>query len=233
MQRLVLVSCFALVAAVSTPAAADPRSSHKQVSYVGVHPIPQRTGGGFCNIEGPHVHIYLPDQADVLFRVVGGSYLFVGDPIAYGYDGERHAFYGPHPVPVDELVDRPHDQHDGTVFCYLEGPHYHVYVPPLTMRFAQRGGAYWYIGEWPSTFQTEGPRYAKINVVYKPLLYSRPVVTATAPVEYHVPEIKLVAVEVPSVAIVHVPWIVVEEDVDYDIYYYRPHRHRRHSHDED
>lgn len=244
MPRALLVLCMAVwaidVVHVSITFA-DPQVAPKQVAYVGVHPIPAAEGGGFCDIEGPHVHIYLPAHADELYRVIQGRYLFVGDPVPFGYDGPRHAYSGRHPVPVDELVPGDHPEHDGAVFCYLDGPHYHIYVPPPGLTFVLRGDAYWYLGDWPRSYQLDGPRYQKINVIYAKLTYARPVVTVAAPAGYHVPVI-VIAAPRPAPVVVHAPpvvkvrarpWLVVDEDDDDDddgVYYYRRHPHHHHHH---
>lgn len=244
MSGRLLVLCtlmWVLWALRGSSASANPHVAAKQIAYTGVHPIPPADSGGFCNIEGPHVHLYLPDHADVLYRMVGGAYLFVGDPAPFGYDGPRHAYYGRHPIPVDELVGGNHREHDGELFCYLDGPHYHIYVPPPALKFVLRGDAYWYVGDWPRSYRVDAPRYQKINAIYAPLLYARPVVTASAPVGYHVP---IIEVEVPRpapvivrrpapvpvpVIEVRVPWVIVEGDDD--IRYHR--RRHRHHHDDD
>lgn len=236
MQRHLIVLCI-VVAAVAAPWASARANPHptagKQIGYVDVHPIPAEAGGGFCNISGPHVHIYQPEHADELYRVVAGSYLFIGDPVPFGYDGPKHAYYGRHPIPVDELVAKQHAEHDGSVYCYLDGPHYHIYAPPPTLTFVDRGNAYWYVGEWPRSYQLDAPRYQKINVIYEPLLYARPVVIASAPAGYHVPVIEVtvhppapVVVRRPA-PVVYAPWIVV----DYDDRYYHRHHHHHHGHD--
>jgi hypothetical protein len=239
MQRLLFATwvLVAVLGAYIAPVLASPDRATKQVMYVGVHPIPAPEGAGFCDIEGPHVHIYRPEHADELFRVVGGAYLFIGDPVAFGYDGPRHAFHGPHPIPVDEIVAAPHPEHDGTVFCYLEGPHYHIYLPPPTLKFVERGGAYWYMGEWPKSYQVEAPRYRKINVIYKPLHYARPVITVSAPDGYYEPVIEVIEPRPRVIARprriveVRVPWIVVDDGYYYEIHYHRKHHH--HHHDDD
>jgi hypothetical protein len=243
MQRHLMLLCSVLVATVvaSEPSArATPRPiPAKQIAYVDVHPIPTDAGGGFCNIEGPHVHVYRPEHADELYRVVGGSYLFIGDPVPFGYDGPKHAYYGRHPIPVDELVAKPHTEHDGGVYCYLDGPHYHIYVPPPTLTFVDRGNAYWYVGAWPRSYQLDAPRYQKINIIYAPLLYARPVVTASAPAGYHVPIIE-VTVRPPAPAVrhpmppVYPPYLVIEYgDRDYHRHHHHKHHHHKHGHDHD
>ncbi|HEU4732708.1 MAG TPA: hypothetical protein VFT22_32655 [Kofleriaceae bacterium] len=229
-----------------TRAFADPTPAPKRVAYVGVHPIPAGDGGGFCQIEGPHVHVYLPVHPDELYRIVGGRYLFIGDPVPFGYDGPTHAYAGRHPIPVEHLVGGDHPEHDDAVFCYLDGPHYHIYAPPPGPAFVQRGNAYWYVGEWPRSYQLDGPRYQKINVIYAELTYTRPVLTVTAPPGYHVPVIEITAAR--PAAIVHAApavklrarhRLVIDDDDDdddddavYYYYYYRrpPHRHGHHHH---
>ena len=242
MQRHLILLCIVLAATVAAPWASAHAAPHptaaKQIAYVDVHPIPAEAGGGFCNISGPHVHIYRPEHVDELYRLVGGSYLFIGDPVPFGYDGPRHAYYGRHPIPVDELVSKPHAEHDGGVYCYLDGPHYHIYLPPPNLSFVDRGNAYWYVGEWPRSYQLDAPRYQKINVIYEPLLYMRPIVIASAPAGYHVPVVEVtvhppapvVARRPAPVVEVYAPWIVV----DYDPRYHHRHRHHHHhDHDDD
>jgi len=79
----------------------------KQVRFAGVHPIPKSEGGGICYIEGPHVHIYAADKLE--YREHGPDHVFVGDPVAYGFDGPRFAYNGPHPIHVDDVVGGPPD----------------------------------------------------------------------------------------------------------------------------
>ena len=81
MRTLILIVLLGLVGI----AAADHKYG-RQVRFVGTHPIPKSEGGGICYIEGPHVHIFDADK--VQYRDHRGSNYFVGDPVAYGYDGE-------------------------------------------------------------------------------------------------------------------------------------------------
>ncbi|HET7500513.1 MAG TPA: hypothetical protein VFK02_05900 [Kofleriaceae bacterium] len=226
--------------ALRSDALAAPSPAPRHIAYVGVHPIPAPEGGGFCDIEGPHVHLYLPVHPDELYRVVGGRYLFIGDPVPFGYDGPTHVYAGRHPIPVDLIVHadppEPHASHD-PVFCYLDGPHYHIYAPPPGPSFVLRGDAYWYVGEWPRSYQADGPRYQKINVVYNELTYTRPVITVTAPAGYHVPVIEVtVARPKPvrtSVELRPRPSLVIDDDDDDDddgVYYYYYYRRPRHHH---
>jgi hypothetical protein len=164
-----LLLAFALLAGLATA-----RAEAHQVRYEGMHPVPAEYGGGFCQIDFPHVHVFEPQRADVLYRNHEGGYAFVGDPVPYGYDGPKHAFYGPHPM---------QDENGDVEYCYLEGPHYHTLPPPVTVaaQFKMKGGVYFYGGHFPQAYYELRPRYARINTVYRPLEYARPVVVATGP----------------------------------------------------
>ncbi|HMG51948.1 MAG TPA: hypothetical protein VK601_00675 [Kofleriaceae bacterium] len=172
MPRSLLVLAALLLLAV--PAAA---TGGKQVRYVGIHPLPRPEGGGICYIEGPHVHIYDADR--IQYRDHRGANYFVGDPVAYGYDGERFAYKGHHPIHVSAVIgdDDPDD-----VYCYLTGPHYHYFAPPDGPEFKVVGGAYFYVAEPPHAYVEARPAMMKINAVYQPLAYERPVVTVDAPI---------------------------------------------------
>src|SRR5262249_5275120 len=134
---------------VSATAAAD---HGRQVRYVGIHPIPQSEGGGICYIQVPHVHVYGADK--VQYRDHRGEKFFVGDPVAYGYDGARYAYKGPHPIRVDAVVD---DDDRDVEYCYLEGPHYHAFAPPPGPDFRLAGGAYFYVGTPPRAYVQARP----------------------------------------------------------------------------
>jgi hypothetical protein len=142
-----------------------------QVRYEGPHPIPAEVGGGYCQIDFPHVHVFEPQRPDVLYRNHDGGYAFVGDPVPYGYEGPKHAYYGPHPL---------QDERGDVEYCYIDGPHYHALPPPVTVAasFKLKGGVYFYDGHFPQVYYDARPRYARINAVYRPLVYTRPVVVA-------------------------------------------------------
>jgi hypothetical protein len=181
----------------------------KQIKYVGQHPLPAELGGGFCYIEFPHVHVFTPAEPEILYRVHAGAYLFVGDPVAHGYDGPKHAYYGPHPIRVEAAVIDDDDRGDDDVYCYIEGPHYHEYAPPAEVKFTLRDGVYFYVGDYPEVFVREQPRYHRINVHYKPIKYQRPVVIVTPPPEWHPPVYEAEVDVVPAHADVIVPGAVV------------------------
>lgn len=114
-----------------------------QVKFVGVHPIPKAHGGGLCHIEGAHVHVYLPTDIKVSYRVLGGAYYFVGDPEPYGWDGESYEYSGHHPIHVVGVAEPE------PVYCYHDGVHVHAYAPAVVADFEVRGGAYVFVGTVP------------------------------------------------------------------------------------
>jgi hypothetical protein len=148
------------------------RAEARQVHFAGMHPIPAEYGGGFCQIDFPHVHVYEPNQAAVLYRNHDDGYAFVGDPAPYGYDGPKQAYYGPHPITSE----------DGVVeYCYIDGPHYHAFPPAAPAQFNLKGGVYFYAGHFPQAYYEARPRYTRVNAVYRPLVYQRPVVVVDPP----------------------------------------------------
>jgi len=196
--HLVLVALAALVL-LALPAVAGP----KQVRYVGIHPLPKSEGGGICYIEGPHVHVFDADK--IQYRDHRGSNYFVGDPVAYGYDGERYAYKGHHPIHVAAVVgdDDPDD-----VYCYINGPHFHYFAPPEGPDFRLAGGAYFYVGEPPHAYVEARPAMMRINTVYQPLVYDRPVVTVDAPIGWigaRAEFVAPVAVVAPAAGVVVAP----------------------------
>lgn len=172
MPRSILV--LLALALCALPAAAG---SGRQVRYVGIHPLPKSEGGGMCYIEGPHVHVFDADK--IQYRDHDGANYFVGDPVAYGYDGPRYVYKGHHPIHVNVVVgdDDPDDE-----YCYINGPHYHYFAPPEGPEFSVAGGAYFYVGDPPRAYVDARPAMMRINAVYQPLVYDRPVVTVDAPV---------------------------------------------------
>jgi hypothetical protein len=182
MKRIVL-----LLAIASFFVAA--RAEAKHFRFQGTHPIPEAVGGGYCYIEAPHVHVYEPGKADVLYRNEPDGYAFVGDPVPYGYDGPKYSYYGHHPIYVNG---------DAEEYCYLDGPHYHGFAPPERARFKLKGGVYFFAGSFPSVYVEGRPRYTRINTVYRPLRYTRPVVVEAPPPEYTGP---VMVTERPTVVV--------------------------------
>jgi hypothetical protein len=189
----------------------------RQVKYLGVHPIPKSQGGGICYIEGPHVHIYAANKVE--FRDHGGDHVFVGDPVAYGYDGPRYAYNGPHPIHVDAVVGGDPD----VEYCYLTGPHFHNFAPPYDPDFKFQGDAYFYVGEPPRAFIEARPMYIGINEYYRPLEYQRPHIEVDAPVGWIGARAEFIGPEVyvegrPGIGVdVHVPMPSVQVGIGVDI----------------
>jgi hypothetical protein len=152
-------------------------AGRKQTRYIGIHPIPKAEGGGFCNIEGPHVHVFAANKLE--YRDHRGANYFVGDPVAYGYDGPRHAYKGHHPIHVDVVVG---DQDPDVEYCYLNGPHYHYFTPPPGPDFKVSGDAYFYVGTPPPVYVEARPAMVEVNAIYTPIVYARPVIEVEAPV---------------------------------------------------
>ena len=126
-----------ILAVLAVLAALTSRAEARHIRFLGAHPIPARYGGGYCYIEAPHMHIYGPDRP-ALYQEVGDDYVFTGDPTPFGYEGERHPFYGHHPVMVDGSPE--------PVYCVIDGPHYHPFAPPDTPDFKVKGDVAFYIG---------------------------------------------------------------------------------------
>jgi hypothetical protein len=175
MSRIVPLSLVATLCLVLGGAQA---AHAKQYRFVAEHPIPD---GGFCHIHAPHVHVYAPARTDILYRNHDGWSYFVGDPVAYGYDGPRVAYTGAHPIHVDVVIGETEVDGDEIEYCYLKGPHYHIAAPPPDTHFEVHGDAYWYMGTFPPEFEAERPKLARINVVYEPIEYARPVIEVQPP----------------------------------------------------
>ncbi len=252
-----------LIATLATLALAASPAHAEQVSYAGGHPIPAYPGtpdGGYCYIEVPHVHVYTPAEPEVLYRVHDNTYHFVGDPVAYHYDGPKYNYYGHHPIHVDISVDiHIHNHH--TEYCYIDGPHYHDYAPPDDIKFELHGDAYWYIGKFPRKYRRERKQLVRINTVYEPIVYERPVVVVEAPprgyygpfieINVNAPVVEVRPPEVRAGVEVHIPVPTIEVDVavpgvivvdkrrrykrpkKYRKRYRKHRRHRKHRGDDD
>ncbi|HEY4058142.1 MAG TPA: hypothetical protein VGM39_16130 [Kofleriaceae bacterium] len=165
-----------LAVAVGVAGVAVAGPAMRQVRYVGSHPIPASEGGGYCEIEGPHVHVYAANKLE--YRVHGRDNFFVGDPVAYGYDGPKKQYKGHHPIHVNAAVG---DDEDDVEWCYIDGPHYHVFAEAPSPDFKVVGDTYFYVADPPPAYVEARPAMIKINAMYTPMRYSRPVVTVEPP----------------------------------------------------
>jgi hypothetical protein len=89
-------------------------------------------------------------------------------------------------------------------YCYLDGPHYHSFAPPVDVvaDFKLEGGAYFYVGTPPPVYVEARPAMVKINAIYEPIVYERPVITVEPPqmwigVRYPAPVARAVVVPPP------------------------------------
>jgi hypothetical protein len=175
----------------------------RQVRYAGIHPIAKSEGGGICHIEGPHVHIYAANKLE--YRVHDDDNVFVGDPVAYGWDGPKYAYKGNHPIQINAVVGgAPMVQ-----YCYLNGPHYHAWEPEPGPDFRVVGDAYFYVGTPPPVYLEARPQYVAINDTYRPMVYTRPVVEVEPPAGWIGLTVGAPAVVVAPVAPVVVAPVVV------------------------
>jgi len=163
MLALVVVAAFAA------------RAEAKHVRFLGPHPIAAKFGGGYCYIEAPHMHVYAPDRPN-LYQQVGDEYVFAGDPTPFGYEGERHPFYGHHPVIVDGSPE--------PVYCVIDGPHFHSYAAPSTPDYRVKDGVAFYVTPIPQTY-IKPARVRVVNAEYRPYVSFRPTVEVAPPPEWH------------------------------------------------
>ena len=150
------------------------RAEAKHMRFMGPHPIAAKFGGGYCYIDVPHIHAYAPDHP-ALYHEVDGQYVFTGDPTPFGYDGERHPFYGHHPIPGAPGV-----------YCYIDGPHYHPWAAPEAPDYRVQNGVAFYVGSYDPIYYKEKPhRERMVQAEYRPYVSFRPTVEVAPPPEWH------------------------------------------------
>lgn len=155
-------------AALALPSAALAGNNH----FIGGHPISAKQGGGYCYIDAPHLHAYAPDRPQ-LYQRVGEDFVFTADPTPFGYDGDKHPFYGHHPV-VTVGVE--------PVFCYLDGPHFHPFEAPSIPDYRVEKGVAFYVGAYPPAYARLRPQRRKqVNAEYRPFVAMRPTVEVQPP----------------------------------------------------
>ncbi|HWE29224.1 MAG TPA: hypothetical protein VHB97_14545 [Polyangia bacterium] len=166
--RTILVALLVVVAFAA-------RAEAKHVRFLGPHPIAAKFGGGYCYIEAPHMHVYAPDRPN-LYQQVGDEYVFAGDPTPFGYEGERHPFYGHHPVIVDGAAE--------PVYCLIDGPHFHDYAAPSTPDYRVKDGVAFYVAPIPPVY-VRPARVRVVNAEYRPYVSFRPMIEVAPPPEWH------------------------------------------------
>ena len=203
-SALLATSVGAVKPAVAPPAgpqAAPPRGKGK---FLGAHPLAGRPNAGYCYIDVPHVHDYVPDRPG-LYQQAGDSYVFAGDPVPFGYDGDKTVFYGHHPIPLNV---EPVGEGPGPTFCFLKGPHYHDYPQPEGPGFKTKDNVIFYVGAIPPPVAAMRPQLERaVEAEYRPYVALRPPVVVTPPAEWQ--GVVWVAPPEPTVVVAPSPTVVV------------------------
>src|SRR5262249_6076345 len=112
-----------------------------------------------------------------LYQQVGEMEVFTGDPTPFGYEGDRHPFYGHHPVV--SVNGEP-------VYCFIDGPHVHPFAAPDGADYKMTGGVAFYIGPFRRSYATiRPPREKVVTAEYRPYATFRPVIEVQPPPEWH------------------------------------------------
>lgn len=178
-----LVLALGLVApevAAKPPAHAVAAGARQKSRFMNAHPV-AAPRNGFCYIDVPHFHDYAPDKP-ALYQPAGDSAVFTGDPVPFGYDGDKTVYYGHHPVPL------PEDAGFGSVpptFCFMKGPHYHSYQPPEGPGYKVKDKVIFYVGVVPPDAAQRRPQIERaMEVEYRPYAAQRPQVVVVPPPEW-------------------------------------------------
>jgi hypothetical protein len=154
MKRLLALSALLFILMPSLAAA------QMSINYWGPHPVNPAAGGGFCSEAGSHVHPYDIDQnLASVYRSFNSHWHFVGNVYEFGYQGSAYPYYGHHPLPGEF----------GGTYCYLDGSHYHYFLPPATYasQYLVHNGYYYYNGGFPSIYYTYRPTYYQTYHTYR------------------------------------------------------------------
>ena len=209
-----LLGCSLLVAGSVTQAAQPAKPGvvgapgrGAKSKFLTAHPLTGQAGAGYCYIDVPHVHDYSPDKP-VLYQRVGDNYVFTGDPVPYGYEGDKTVFYGHHPIPVEAsalpIASTP-------TFCFLKGPHYHDFHAPEAPGYKVKDKVVFYVGPIPPEVAQVRPQQEHdLEIEYRPFVAQRPKVIVAPPpewqgVEYVQPAPQTVVVSAPQPTVVVAP----------------------------
>ncbi len=121
--RALLLSSVAAVAGCATVVRPSAAQGPAQYRYYGPHLIPESQGGGWCWIDGVHVHDYAPQEMSV-YRVADSVYTYAGPTVV--------TYWDPHPDPWGGE-------------CELHGYHTHDYFPSYTDGFSWNPGVGGYV----------------------------------------------------------------------------------------
>ena len=180
LPAVLLVS--SVVSAKAPPVAPPAGPPPGKGRFSGSHPLAARPNAGYCYIDVPHVHDYLPDRP-TLYQQVGDSYVFTGDPTPFGYEGQKTVFYGHHPVPVS--VEPAVASTGAPTFCFMKGPHNHEYAPPEGPGFKVQNNVVFYVGPVPPAAAAVRPQAEQaLEAEYRPYVAQRPHVVVTPPPEW-------------------------------------------------
>jgi hypothetical protein len=152
------------------------------IRFVGPHPIDPTLQKGLCEIEGPHLHAYEPHKK-VLYVKAGPAWAFVGDPTEFDREAPKVVYYGHHPAFWAEVDDTGlPSRAEVRYYCYISGPHHHLYPPPSDLAFKEKGSAYFFVGAHPTWYKARAHHdldrhYATVEIVH-------PVVTVSPPEGY-------------------------------------------------
>ena len=154
-----------IVLAAGNSAAAQARP------YRGPHPID--LDGHWDLEDAVHVHGELAVGFDP-FGDVDGVLVFLGDPLAYGYEGDVWTFRGAHPLPGGMRG-----------YCGLDGEHRHPFAPEGSFR-REDDGTHVYVGAMRGGVEMVRPGRAmpRHPIVTGPLVASRPTPGTLAPFFY-------------------------------------------------
>jgi hypothetical protein len=67
------------------PAYVPPPAAPLRISYFGQHFVPEEYGGGWCYVDGPHVHDYMPDRDD--WYVYDAGHWYYRGPFEFAFIG--------------------------------------------------------------------------------------------------------------------------------------------------